>query len=113
MALTFRMRHYWSKVEYNSYHMLLEDGGLADTNYAGNHNGNFDAFNIDMIYRWRFAPGSDIFIIWKNALLNFDEEAQLGYFDNLNGLFRAPNSNSLSLKVIYFLDYNNIVKSHR
>ncbi|MDX1939690.1 MAG: DUF5916 domain-containing protein [Saprospiraceae bacterium] len=113
MALTFRMRHYWSRVEYDSYHMLLKDGGLADTNYTGNHNGNFDAFNIDMIYRWRFAPGSDIFIIWKNALLNFDEEAQLGYFDNLNGLFRAPNSNSLSLKVIYFLDYNNIVKSHR
>ncbi len=112
MTLTFRMRHYWSKVKYDSFHLLEQNGTLGLTDYQDNHDGNFDAFNIDMIYRWRFAPGSDIFVIWKNSVLDFEDTAQINYINNLNGLFDAPNLNSLSIKVIYFLDYNNIAK-HR
>ncbi len=111
IALTFRMRHYWSKVEYNKYYLLLDDGGLGDTNYAGNRNGNYNAFNIDMIFRWRFAPGSDIFLIWKNNITDFNEAVVEDYFRNLDGLAGLPQRNSLSLKVIYFLDYASLVKS--
>ncbi len=111
MTLNFRMRHYWSKVKYDRFHLLNQDGTLGSTNYQDNHDGNFDAFNIDMVYRWRFAPGSDIFIIWKNSVLDFEESSGVTYFNNLDGLFRAPNLNSLSLKIIYFLDYNNVVRT--
>ncbi len=110
MALTFRMRHYWSKVKYHSYHTLLEDGYLGASDYDGLHDTNFNAFNIDMIYRWRFAPGSDIFIIWKNSILDFEQTSNLDYFRNLDGLFENPQRNSISLKVIYFLDYVNLKK---
>lgn len=110
MALTFRMRHYWSKVEYERFNLLEANGTLAATDYSSNHDTDYDAFNIDMIYRWRFAPGSDLYIIWKNAIYQFEEQAEINYFHNLDGLTRAPQSNSLSLKIIYFLDYNNFVK---
>lgn len=110
MTLSFRMRHYWSKVAYKSFHLLETEGTLGETNYERNHDTNFDAFNIDMIYRWRFAPGSDIFITWKNSILDFEETASITYFNNLNDLRSAPQLNSLSIKIIYFLDYGNFVK---
>ncbi len=115
MALTFRLRHYWTKVEYDAYHSLKSDGTLGTTDYDLNNNTSFNAFNIDMIYRWRFAPGSDIFIIWKNSIFGFEEELDqrylsgVNYMDNLNGLFNSPQTNSLSFKIIYFLDYASIM----
>ncbi|HMO38525.1 MAG TPA: DUF5916 domain-containing protein [Saprospiraceae bacterium] len=113
MTVTFRLRHYWSKVGYHSFHLLQKNGHPGPTDYMHNHDANFDAFNIDMIYRWRFAPGSDIFIVWKNAILDFEETALVNYFDNLSRLLQTPNRNNLSIKVIYFLDYNNMMSKRR
>lgn len=108
MTLSGRMRHYWSAVDYQGFHRLDKDGGLVGTDYTGDHNNDFDAFNIDLIYRWRFAPGSDIFVVWKNSLFNQTEEVAPDYFRNLEGLFQSPQSNSFSLKIIYFLDYASL-----
>jgi hypothetical protein len=109
MNLSLRMRHYWSKVDYNSFHLLEEDGLLGSTDYSGDHNTDFDAFNVDLVYRWRFAPGSDIFIVWKNSITSYIEgETAPTYVKNLNGLFREPQDNSISLKIIYFLDYASL-----
>lgn len=110
MVLSFRMRHYWSKVTYNSFHRLDYDGYLRDADYNDPHDGDFDAFNIDLVYRWRFAPGSDIFIVWKNSIANFTEFPSRDYWRNLNGLLGEPQDNSLSLKAIYFLDYASLVR---
>lgn len=110
MSLTFRLRHYWSKVAYSQYNLLLEDGGLGPTDYAGNRDGNYNAFNIDMVYRWRFAPGSDLFLIWKNAVYGYEDVASPNYYRNLDRVFDAPQSNSLSLKVVYYLDYATLMK---
>jgi len=105
MALTFRARHYWSKVEYSSFHLLEENGELGNTDYFDVHDNNFNAFTVDMVYRWRFSPGSDLFVVWKNAIFNSDEFSSLGYLKNINNLGAAPQTNSLSVKFIYYLDY--------
>ena len=113
MALTLRLRHYWSGVKYNSFHTLLEDGTLGTTDYNDFNDRSFNAFNVDMIYRWRFAPGSDIFLIWKNSISDYsDEEAfiQYDYAKSVNRLGEFPQTNSLSLKIIYFLDYLSLVR---
>jgi len=110
MTLGCRMRHYWSTVDYQRFHQLDDDGQLIDTNYRGQHNNDFDAFNIDLVYRWRFAPGSDIFVVWKNSLFSESEEISPDYFRNLNGLFQSPQDNSVSIKVIYFLDYASLTR---
>jgi hypothetical protein len=98
MSLIFRLRHYWSVAEYNSF-----------------NNNSFNAFNIDMEYRWRFAPGSDIFFVWKNAIAAFEdipERISSNYNTGLSQLSDIPQSNSFSIKIIYFLDYLNL-KSRR
>lgn len=111
MVLTFRLRHYWSGVEYHSLHELLEDGSLGPTTYNEYEDNSFNSFNIDAIYRWRFAPGSDIFVIWKNAILDYANESHLvtySYRDGAKQLLDLPQSNSLSVKIIYWLDYQSV-----
>ena len=108
MALTFRMRHYWAKVQYNAFKLLEEDGTLSATDYQDVHDNNFNAFTIDMVYRWRFSPGSDLFIVWKNAIFNSDELSEIGYSKNLQNMWEAPQTNSLSVKFIYYLDYQMV-----
>ncbi len=105
MALNLRVRHYWSKVVYNEFRRLDDDGFLNPTDYFSEHDNDFNAFNVDLIYRWRFAPGSDIFVVWKNSLFASNNRVSPTYFENFNGLWDNPQTNQLSLKIVYFLDY--------
>jgi hypothetical protein len=110
---TFRLRHYWSKADYLEFHLLDEEGYLVETDYTGIdpetdeslHNVNFNAFTIDAGLNWRFAPGSDMTIVWKNAIFDSGSELERNYFDNLGRTFNALQSNNLSVRIVYFLDY--------
>lgn len=117
MTLNIRLRHYWANVKYNSFKTLGEKGNLEQTAYSGTssdnqslHNTNYNVFNIDMVYLWRFAPGSDISIVWKNEIGKSNRIVDLNYFQNINTLAGEPQSNSFSIKVLYYLDYINFAK---
>ena len=106
LALDFRMRHYWLVAKYREYYQLQEDGYLSGTDYSDNNDFDFNAFNIDMILRWEFAPGSELAVAWKNAVLSYNESAVTeNYFDNLQNTIESPADNSLSVKLLYYLDY--------
>jgi hypothetical protein len=105
-GITFRARHYWSKVKAKEFYTLQTDGYLAkNTLYDGNVNQNFNAFNIDMVYTWQFAPGSFINIVYKNAIYNGNQNIVSDYFKNFNKTVSSSQNNNLSLKIIYYLDY--------
>jgi hypothetical protein len=110
--LTFRARHYWSKVVYNSFYKLKDDGDLTPKVWTTNQNQNFNFFNVDMVYTWQFAPGSFVNLIWKNNISKFEKGMESireeDYFSNFSKTFRTPQTNDLTLKVIYFLDYQDI-----
>ncbi len=113
MGLTFRLRHYWTKVLYEGFMELNKQGKFNDTVYEGDHDFNFDQFNIDLNYRWRFAPGSDLFINWKNNIaggyLSPNQELlELSYFNGLEGLRNLPQENSISARLVYYLDYQQV-----
>ena len=108
MSLSFRLRHYWSVAEYSRFAELGEQGDLLPTSYDEFRDNSFNSLNIDMVYRWRFAPGSDIFIVWKNNIsewTNNQSNLQYDYNNSLGRLGDIPQSNSFSIKIIYFLDY--------
>ncbi len=115
MGLTFRLRHYWSKVNYKTFHALTEQGTLGFTEYTGFtpenislHNNNYNAFTIDMVYSWVFQPGSQLSLVWKNSIFSFDGEVEKNYFQNTEGLLGFPATNSLSFRLLYFIDYLKI-----
>lgn len=105
MALTFRLRHYWSNAVYKEFKKLGDDGYLYDTDYSGNSNLNFNAFTIDMVYVWNFTPGSEMRIVWKNTITDLSQLTGYSYFENLENTIEGPQLNSISIKVLYFLDY--------
>ncbi len=104
LSLSCRVRHFWAVVEYKRYYTLLDDGSLNEYPYTGSADLNYNAFNVDLFLRWRFAPGSELNFTWKNQVLRAENELLYGYFDNLGQLFEENQFNSWTLKVLYFLE---------
>ncbi len=109
-VLVLGARHYWLLVDYQNYMRLLEDGKTEDIAYNGNHNFSVNTFNLDLVYKWNFAPGSELLFIWKNAVYSVfsGDEYDKGYFTNLEKTFQSPMGNSLSLKLLYYIDWQQI-----
>ncbi|MEO5947697.1 MAG: DUF5916 domain-containing protein [Chitinophagaceae bacterium] len=117
MGLKTDIRHYWSKVDYRdpaeNFFLLLDDGKLQHTTgFTSNVNQNYNAFNIDAVFTWEFAPGSFVNIVWKNSnpVDNFNRITDIGYFKNLSNTLDQSHNNNLSFRVIYFLDYLQLKK---
>ncbi len=114
MSLSIWLRHYWQKGEYSEYYLLTDEGYLTDKlEYSGDHNYNYNSFNIDLVYGWEFSPGSMLNIVWKNALQEEDNNYKIGYFRNLEHMFNYPQINNLSVKILYYLDYQMLRKKQR
>ena len=107
MGLTFRARHYWSKVDPQQFYVLNREGKLDApvTPFSGNVKQNYNFFSIDMVYTWQFAQGSFLNIVWKDMAESFSREFERNYFDNFKRTVGGIQNNSLSLRVIYFIDY--------
>ena len=109
-GLTLRARHYWSGVDNNQFYLLQNDGSLSDNpDFSANRNQNYNAFTIDMVFRWIFAPGSEMSVAWKTNSYSNENTVNYKYFDNLSKSW-LNQKNSLSLKVLYYIDYNTIKK---
>jgi hypothetical protein len=105
MTFSIRLRHNWARVQYTQFYTLQLDGTLEDRDYQENEDINFNAWTIDANFRWRFAPGSDLFVVWKNSIFGEDDQSNISYSKNLRQLFENPQSNSLSVKAIYYIDF--------
>ncbi|GAA4362460.1 hypothetical protein GCM10023185_30460 [Hymenobacter saemangeumensis] len=107
MSLNVRTRHYNSHVRYHDFSTLGQNGEETPAAYSRNRDKAYNAFNVDAVFLWWFAPGSQVSVVWKNAAATEDdaERATPLYFDNLSGTLVTPHNNSLSVKVLYFLDY--------
>lgn len=117
MNLTLRARHYWNAVKYRSFFNVQEDGRYAPREYIPGKDENFNIFNVDAFYTWDFRPGSRIIVGYKNSLGNdylFDlaGKEHEKYLPNLRHSFKLPHGNELTLRFIYFLDYNQL-RRHR
>jgi hypothetical protein len=118
LGMTFRLRHYNAKIKYNSFYELLENGDLDPLeNYSGNDNTgvsafniNYNAFTIDMLLRWVFQPGSELNLVWKNSIFTSDSAVNQRYWETLNNTLQNGPVNTLSLKVIYWLDSQYLKK---
>ncbi len=107
LSLSLRVRHYWSKGVYDSFFTLNQTGDLNEnSSYTGNHDFNFNSLNVDLVLAWQFASGSNLSIVWKNAILSDENMITQHFFDNFNRTLQQDQLNSFSIKMIYYLDYN-------
>lgn len=113
MGIQFRARHYWSDRRNKQAYKLNNEGGLQPpTSYVLSPTAdvNYNTFNIDMVYTWQFSPGSELSLTWKNAAESFVNEQKPGYGKNFKNTLQSPQNNTLSVKVLYYLDYLNLRK---
>lgn len=117
MGFNVRVRHFWSKVDYNDFYKLKDNGTISDITYDGtsssgsSHNINYNAFNVDLDFSWQVAPGSFFTVFWKNASLFQTADTQPDFFQNLNNVVSEPHNNSLSFRLTYFIDYMTLKNS--
>lgn len=115
VSLSMWVRHYWQKAEYSDFLYLDANGQLNPTgyndNFTYNYNYNYNSFNIDLVFGWEFSPGSMMNIVWKNAIQNEDQLHTLNYFRNFDRMVSSPQINNLSVKIIYYLDYQMLKKN--
>ena len=104
--LSVRLRHYWSRADYlDSYYTLNTDGSLDPAVHNENYDYNYNAWNIDLVYTWRFAPGSEMSVVWKNSIYSDSDQIYYDFNDNIRHMFDTGMANSLSLKILYYLDW--------
>jgi len=113
VSLSITARHYYARGKYHSFYTLLDNGRLEPaTDYNKTHDFNFNSFNIDMVFSWIFAPGSSLNFVWKNEITTETDTVSGSYFNNLNDTFMEPQLNNISLKILYYIDYQRIRKSN-
>jgi hypothetical protein len=93
----------------------VDNGELADyDNYSGNSDFKLNLFNIDLVYEYRFSPGSVLNIVYKNSI---DDAAantiSRDYEMNTKNLFLHPKTDIISIKLLYYLDYQDLKKGFK
>ncbi len=106
-SLSLRARHYWSQANYLSFYSLNTDGDLDPASFIDNQNINFNAFSVDLQFIWYFAPGSEMSVVWKNLINTWGDQLEHNYFTDLSNTLNAPQTNSFSVRILYYIDYLN------
>jgi len=105
MDMSVKLRYHMDQVENLEFKSLGDDGYLNESQYVGEHNINYTTWTSDIAFNWWFAPGSQMSLVWKNAIDNEDNILINHWVDNVEESFNLAQQNSLSLKIIYYLDY--------
>ena len=112
-AIDLRFRNYWGTADYSDqlFFLLNQNGTLSQFDYDTseyNPNRNFNIWNIDLSFRWRFAPGSEVSFLYRNQIFNEDDLSNINYGESLDNLFQQTAQHTFSIRVTYFIDYNNL-----
>ena len=84
---------------------------IIENNNKEDYNINYSTWTADIGLNWWFAPGSQISLVWKNGVDNQTNSVNYNWLDNVEESFNLQQQNSLSLKVVYYLDYLYLKKS--
>ncbi len=114
MGITLNVRHYWSGVNPQEVYLLNTAGYLDNLNTTvtpASLAQNYNSFALNMVYTWQIANGSFLYIVWKDEADEFKRaDYEQNYFKNIGRSFAVNNANTISVKLVYFIDYLNLKK---
>jgi hypothetical protein len=59
-----------------------------------------------LVYTWQVANGSFLNIAWQDeAFESVRRDYEQNYFTNIKRSFNVNNANTVSVKLVYFIDY--------
>lgn len=118
-GINLAFRSYWSKVDYydDTFYALMPNGRLKEMDWVfeeGSHpNKSFNTWNMDLSYKWNFAPGSELIALYRNQLKSTDDQVDRSYFENVDRLITNNLGHVFSLRMVYYLDYLMVKKRLR
>ncbi len=113
-GLVLSFRNYWASVQYENELFALEENGRInkEDGYTkgdvSDPDVNFSTWNLNLTYSWQFAPGSQFTAQYRNRIFNSNNNGTQSYNDSLSDLFNEPIGHTFSLRMVYFIDYNNL-----
>lgn len=116
MFLTLRSRHYWSKVNYEKFFNVDQNGYWIDRAFIAGNDNNYNAYNLDVFYTWDFMYGSRFIMGWKSWLpqdVAIDGNVNRNYVSNYRQALSTPLGRELTARLIYFLDHRKMSKKHK
>jgi hypothetical protein len=110
MDFSFKLRYHIDQVENLTLYTLDNSGYLLSISgenilNKNEYNINYSTWTSDISWNWWFAPGSLVSIVWKNGVDNTTNNIAANWLDNANESFLLNKENSLSLKIVCYLDY--------
>lgn len=90
------------------------DDGVRYFDFTGdgspNHATRDRNFNIrslrgNLVFRWQYRPGSEIFLVWQHSRRDTQNFGDLNVGRDLGGLFAAPSQNVFIFKISHYLSF--------
>tara|TARA_R110002020_G_scaffold250965_7_gene464888 strand:- start:573 stop:3020 length:2448 start_codon:yes stop_codon:yes gene_type:complete len=112
-AVSLRFRNFWTVAQFaeNQFSSLKLNGSLTPYDYKvneeNNPNARFNIWNLDLHYNWRFAPASELSILYRNTVAILDQKDS-SFLNSTEYLFNQAFKNTVSVRLVYFLDYNKL-----
>jgi hypothetical protein len=83
-------------------YFIDEDADGTNEYSFGNPDFNFVQFRSNLVVRWEYTPGSEVFVVWTQGNTVFNQQDQRSLFDSLSGnLFSESSRNTFLIKMTY------------
>jgi len=92
-----------AKGHYDRFERLVTPATLMPYNYSGNPDFNEKAFNLNVVWRWEYRPGSTLYLVWTQARAGEGENYFTRVRRDFRDAFALPAENVVLLKVSYWL----------
>ena len=111
LTLQIYARPFTSAGSYSDFKELTDGRAPVDADryrpFAYNDDPNFNvlSFRMTNVLRWEYRPGSALFVVWQQGR---EDELAYGAFRlgrDLGGVFDAPSSNTILIKVSRWLNF--------
>jgi len=80
------------------YQIDENNDGIADY-YIGDPDFNYKAFNSNLVIRWEFFPGSNLYLVWSQNRSEYVSDGDFSYYDDMKDLFNNHPNNVFLIKV--------------
>jgi hypothetical protein len=70
--------------------------------YQGAHDFNRQSFNINVVLRWEYLPGSTLYLVWTQARKGENGNYFTSFGKDFRETFNAPSHNVVLLKMSYW-----------
>ena len=61
---------------------ILDDSAWDKVEASTDYDMKYNAWSVDLGFRWYFSPGSELSVVWKNTLNSEGDKIPISYFDN-------------------------------